>query len=364
MPTISQSLRKIIHVDMDAFFASVEQRDDPSLKGRPVAVGGSRERSVVAAASYEARRFGVRSAMPSMTARRFCPDLVFVKPRFDVYRQVSSQIGEIFREYTPLVEFLSLDEAYLDVTENLKGIPLARDVARQVRQDIRERTGLTASAGVSYCKFLAKMASDKRKPDGMFVIPPEHGKQFVASLAIGKFHGIGPATAERMKSLGVANGADLERVGSAFLEENFGKAGGYFHRLSLGIDERPVNPERIRKSSGAEETFPHDIVDAEVARREAVLIAEKVWDRCERYGSRGRTVVLKIKFEDFEEISRSKTSHAHHADRAAFVTTAISLLETVFPLEKGIRLIGVTMAGLDEEIKAEASPQLDLFAVM
>lgn len=357
--------RKIIHVDMDAFFASVEQRDDPSLRGRPVAVGGAKERSVVAAASYEARRFGVRSAMPSVTARRLCPELVFVRPRFDVYRQVSNEIGDIFREYTPLVEFLSLDEAYLDVTDNLKGIPLARDVAQQIRAEIRSRTGLTASAGVSYCKFLAKMASDQRKPDGMFVIPPAHGKAFVADLAIGKFHGIGPATADRMKSLGISKGADLERVGAAFLAENFGKAGAYFHRLSLGIDERPVNPERIRKSSGAEETFPHDILDGEVATRETVVIAEKVWDRCERYGSRGRTVVLKVKFEDFEEISRSKTVASYHQDKAAFVGTAVSLLESIFPLEKGIRLIGVTMSGLDEGTRtAQPSPQLDLFSAM
>jgi DNA polymerase-4 len=360
---MTSEVRKIIHVDMDAFFASVEQRDNPSLKGRPVAVGGSKERSVVAAASYEARRYGVRSAMPSVTARRLCPDLTFVKPRFEVYREVSSQIGDIFREYTPMVEFLSLDEAYLDVTDNLKGIPLARDIAQQIREQIRARTGLTASAGLSYCKFLAKMASDQRKPDGMFLIPPGKGKDFVASLAIGKFHGIGPATAERMKSLGIVKGADLERVGAAFLEENFGKAGGYFHRLSLGIDDRPVNPERIRKSSGAEETFPHDILDAEVAKREVGVIAEKVWDRCERHGSRGRTLVLKVKFEDFEEISRSKTVPTYHIDKAAFIRTAVNLIETILPLDKGIRLIGVTMAGLDEETKPSTpSPQLDLFA--
>ncbi|MBY3151024.1 DNA polymerase IV [Rhizobium laguerreae] len=347
---------------MDAFFASVEQRDNPELRGRPVAVGGSGGRSVVAAASYEARRFGVRSAMPSITARRLCPDLVFVSPRFEVYREVSGQIRDIFLAYTPLVEFLSLDEAYLDVTDNLKGIALARDVARQVREDIFAATGLTASSGASYCKFLAKMASDMRKPNGMFVIPPERGKDFVASLAIAKFHGIGPATAERMKALGIVTGADLERVGAAFLEEHFGKAGAYFHKLSLGIDDRPVNPERVRKSSGAEDTFPHDIIDAEAAKREAVVLAEKVWDGCERHGSRGRTVVLKIKFEDFEEISRSKTVPAFHADKAAFVSTVLALLDQLLPLEKGIRLLGVTMAGLDEKTSAETSPQLDLFS--
>jgi DNA polymerase-4 len=359
---MSDRLRKIIHIDMDAFFASVEQRDNPGLRGRPVAVGGAGGRSVVAAASYEARRFGVRSAMPSISARRLCPDLLFVAPRFEVYRAVSAQIREIFVGYTPLVEFLSLDEAYLDVTDNLKGIALARDVADQIRKDIFAATGLTASAGVSFGKFLAKMASDMRKPNGMYVIPPERGKDFVSSLAIAKFHGIGPATAERMKGLGITTGADLERVGAAFLEEHFGKAGTHFHRLSLGIDDRPVNPERIRKSSGAEDTFPHDIIDADVAKREAAVLAEKVWDRCEQHGSRGRTVVLKIKFEDFEEITRSKTVPTFHADKGGFVSTTLSLMEQILPLEKGIRLIGVTMSGLDEEASATPSPQLDLFS--
>jgi DNA polymerase-4 len=359
---MNEKMRKIIHIDMDAFFASVEQRDNPELKGKPVAVGGSGGRSVVAAASYEARRFGVRSAMPSITARRLCQNLVFVPPRFEVYLAVSAQIREIFLGYTPLVEFLSLDEAYLDVTDNLKGIALARDVADQVRKDIFAATGLTASAGVSYCRFLAKMASDMRKPNGMYVIPPERGKDFVASLAIAKFHGIGPATAERMKALGITTGADLERVGAAFLEGHFGKAGTHFHKLSLGIDDRPVNPERIRKSSGAEDTFPHDIIDADVAKREATVLAEKVWDRCENHGSRGRTVVLKVKFEDFEEITRSKTVPAFHADKAGFVATALSLMEQILPLEKGIRLIGVTMSGLDEEATTAPSPQLDLFS--
>jgi DNA polymerase-4 len=354
-------MRKIIHLDMDAFFASVEQRDNPEIRGRPVAVGGSKERSVVAAASYEARRFGVRSAMPSVTAKRLCPDLIFVKPRFEVYREVSAAIREIFLQYTPLVEFLSLDEAYLDVTENRKGIELARDVARLIRAEIHEETGLTASAGVSYCKFLAKMASDMRKPNGMFVIPPHLGKDFISSLSISKFHGIGPATAERMKALDIVSGADLERVGSAFLEGHFGRAGAYFHRLSLGIDDRPVNPDRIRKSSGAEETFARDIIDADVARSETIAIAEKVWDRCEHHGSRGRTTVLKIKFEDFEEITRSKTVPAYPTGRDAFTATAVALLESVLPIVKGIRLIGVTMSGLDEESSSGPCPQLDLF---
>jgi len=218
------SIRKIIHLDMDAFYASVEQRDDPALRGQPVAVGGSRERGVVMAASYEARQFGVRSAMPSTTAKRLCPELLFVKPRFDVYKEVSRQIRAIFLEYTPLVEPLSLDEAYLDVTTNLKNMPLASDIAREIRARILAETGLTASAGISYNKFLAKLASDHRKPNGQFVIPPEKGPAFVDTLPVGKFHGVGPATEAKMKRLGIHTGADLKAQSLEFLEEYFGPA--------------------------------------------------------------------------------------------------------------------------------------------
>src|SRR5215468_2395689 len=227
------AIRKIIHIDMDAFYASVEQRDDPSLRGRPVAVGG-RQRGVVMAASYEARKFGVRSAMPSATAHRLCAELVFVKPRFDVYKEVSRQIREIFLEYTPLVEPLSLDEAYLDVTGNLKGMPLASDVAREIRARILERTGLTASAGVSYNKFLAKLASDHRKPDGQTVIPPEKGPAFVEGLPVAKFHGVGPKTAEKMNRLGIHTGADLREQSLEFLEQYFGRSGAYYHAIAHG----------------------------------------------------------------------------------------------------------------------------------
>ena len=221
--------RRIVHVDLDAFYASVEQRDNPELRGKPVAVGGSRERGVVAAASYEARRFGVHSAMPSITARRKCPDLIFVKPRFDVYREVSRQIREIFYEYTPLVEPLSLDEAYLDVTENLKDIPYATQVAREIRASIWQQTHLTASAGISFNKFLAKMASDQNKPNGQFVITPEMAPAFVESLPVGKFHGIGPATARKMNELGIATGLDLKAQPLSFLQERFGKAGAHYY---------------------------------------------------------------------------------------------------------------------------------------
>jgi DNA polymerase-4 len=232
--------RKIIHIDMDAFYASVEQRDNPELRGKPVAVGGSRERGVVAAASYEARKFGVHSAMPSVTAKRKCPDLAFVNPRFDAYKAISLQIREIFAEYTPIIEPLSLDEAYLDVTEDLKGMISATQIAEEIRASIRAETELTASAGVSYNKFLAKLASDHRKPDGLFVIPPAMGPEFVEMLPVRKFHGVGPANAAKMARLGIKAGLDLRAQTLAFLQEHFGKAGSYYYGVVLGVDERPV----------------------------------------------------------------------------------------------------------------------------
>src|SRR5258708_7429969 len=257
-PEIRPEVRKIIHVDMDAFYASVEQRDDPELRGKPVAVGG-RQRGVVMAASYEARTFGVRSAMPSATAKRLCAELGFVKPRFDVYKEVSRQIREIFLEYTPLVEPLSLDEAYLDVTTNLKHMPLASEIAREIRARILERTGLTASAGISYNKFLAKLASEHRKPNGQTVIRPEKGPAFVETLSVAKFHGIGPKTAEKMNRLGIHSGADLKAQSLEFLEQYFGRAGTYYHAIARGEDGRRVVPNRPRKSVGSETTFMEDL---------------------------------------------------------------------------------------------------------
>ncbi len=261
--------RKIIHIDMDAFFASVEQRDHPELRGKPVAVGGSSLRGVVAAASYEARKFGVRSAMPSVTAKKRCPDLIFVKHRFDVYTEVSRQVRAIFAEYTPLVEPLSLDEAYLDVTENLAGVASATQIAENIRARIRAETGLTASAGVSYNKFLAKLASDHRKPDGLFVITPRMGPAFIETLPVGKFHGVGPATTEKMNRLGIHTGLDLRARSLEFLQERFGKSGQFYYWISRGVDERPVRADRIRKSVGAENTFFDDLTEFE-AMREAL----------------------------------------------------------------------------------------------
>jgi DNA polymerase-4 len=352
--------RKIIHVDMDAFFASVEQRDDPGLRGKPVAVGGSRERGVVAAASYEARVFGVRSAMASVTARRRCPDLVFVKPRFDVYKAVSQQVREIFARYTPLIEPLSLDEAYLDVTENLGREASATRIAECIRADIRAATGLTASAGISYNKFLAKLASDHRKPDGLFVITPRMGPGFVEDLPVGRFHGIGPATSAKMNRLGLFTGRDLRAQSLAFLTAHFGKSGPYYHCISRGIDHRPVRPNRERKSVGAENTFSADLFDFEPLREVTGPLVDKVWRYCEAHGIRGRTVTLKVKFSDFAQITRSRSFVDPVLDRATLERIAADLLRALFPLDRSVRLLGVSLSALGSPPDGESETQMDL----
>jgi DNA polymerase-4 len=345
--------RKIIHIDMDAFFASVEQRDNPDLRGKPVAVGGSSARGVVAAASYEARRFGVRSAMPSVTAKRRCAGLIFVKPRFEAYKQVSHQIREIFARYTPLIEPLSLDEAYLDVTQNLKGMGSATQIAKEIRAAIRAETGLTASAGVSYNKFLAKLASDENKPDGLFVITPEMGPGFIETLPVGKFHGIGPATTAKMNRLGIHNGLDLRACELPFLIEAFGKAGRFYYWIARGVDERSVRADRIRKSIGAETTFVEDLTSFEALRDVLADLAAKVWRHCEATKMRGRTVTLKVKYLDFEIITRSRTLPATVAGAAELGAVSIDLLARLEP-SKGIRLLGVTVSNLEAE--SEAGP--------
>jgi DNA polymerase-4 len=353
--------RKIIHVDMDAFYASVEQRDNPDLRGKPVAVGGSRERGVVAAASYEARTFGVRSAMPSITAKRQCPDLIFVKPRFEVYKAVSQQIREIFAEHTPIIEPLSLDEAYLDVTENLQGIPFARDVALAIRAKIKQQTGLNASAGISYNKFLAKLASDHRKPNGQYVITPEMGPAFVESLAVGKFHGIGPATRARMNSLGLYTGIDMRNQTLEFMQANFGKTGTYYYWISRGVDNREVRANRIRKSVGAENTFANDLTEFEAMLAELQPLIDKVWRHCKDKGTRGRTVTLKVKFADFELISRSRTVAGAISSRDELEYASAELLRALFPLEKAVRLLGISISGFSfSELKAPEQIVLEL----
>lgn len=352
----SERPRKIIHVDMDAFYASVEQRDNPELRGLPIAVGFGEARGVVAAASYEARKYGVHSAMPSVTAKRKCPELIFVRPRFDAYRAVSQQIHEIFAEYTPLIEPLSLDEAYLDVTENLKGMGLATEIAEEIRAKIKAKTGLTASAGVSYNKFLAKMASDQRKPDGLFVITPKSGPAFVEALPIKKFHGVGPATAERMHKLGIETGADLKARDIAFLQQHFGKSGPYFYWIARGIDERQVKADRVRKSIGAEDTFSVDVHDFETAQAGLKPLIEKVWRYCEANGICAKTATLKVKWADFTQITRSKTTAAPIANAAELAAVVAMLLSPLFPVSKGIRLLGVTLSSL-ESAKLESVPQ-------
>ncbi|WP_095203558.1 DNA polymerase IV [Mesorhizobium carmichaelinearum] len=355
----STGRRKIIHIDMDAFYASVEQRDNPELRGKPVAVGSARERGVVAAASYEARKFGVRSAMPSITAKRKCPELIFVPPRFDAYRAVSQEIHAIFAEHTPLIEPLSLDEAYLDVTDNLQGIPVATTIAEMIRAKIRAETDLTASAGVSYNKFLAKIASGQNKPDGLFVITPKMGPGFVEALPVRKFHGVGPATADKMGRLGIETGGDLRAQSLAFLQEKFGKSGPYYYWIARGIDERPVRADRERKSVGAEDTFATDLFDVESVRGELRPLIEKVWRYCDERSIRGRTVTLKVKFADFQQITRSRTIAGPIEAEEDLATVSGVLLDQVFPVTKGIRLLGVTISNFGE-MRSEPDRQMSL----
>jgi len=346
VPVGRERQRKIIHIDMDAFFAAVAQRDNPELRGKPVAVGGSRERGVVAAASYEARKFGVRSAMPSVTAKRRCADLIFVTPRFDVYKAVSLQIREIFAEYTSISEPLSLDEAYLDVTENLKGIASATKIAEDIRAKIRHETNLTASAGVSYNKFLAKLASDQNKPDGLFVITPKMGSAFVENLPVEKFHGVGPATTAKMNRLGIATGLDLRAQTLPFLQQRFGRSGAYYYWIARGVDERPVLADRVRKSVGAENTFSQDLHAFEPMREALESIIAKVWRHCQATGIRCRTVTLKVKFADFQQITRSKSVGDAIDNLADLERLSLGLLEPLLPMEKGVRLLGISLSSL------------------
>lgn len=351
--------RKIIHVDMDAFFASVEQRDNPDLRGKPVAVGGSSARGVVAAASYEARKFGVRSAMPSVTAKRRCPDLIFVKSRFDVYREVSQQIRTIFLDYTEHVEPLSLDEAYLDVTENRRGLESATATAEEIRARILADTGLTASAGISYNKFLAKLASDQNKPNGQCVIPPGRGEAFVATLPVERFHGVGPRTAEKMNRLGIFTGADLKTHDLAFLQARFGKSGDWYYRIARGEDDRQVRANRVRKSSGSETTLFDDASTSAAVEEPLLRMADDVWDWCEDKQTSGRTVTVKAKYRDFRIVTRSRTLADPVASRGELHDIALALVATLYPLEMPVRLVGVTLSNL-EPIGIRESSLLDL----
>ncbi|MFV0592991.1 MAG: DNA polymerase IV [Draconibacterium sp.] len=352
------NIRKIIHIDMDAFYASVEQYDQPELQGKPLAVGGSGDRGVVAAASYEARRFGVRSAMSSKVAIRKCPGLIFVRPRFDRYKEISNQIRKVFFEYTDLVEPLSLDEAYLDVTYTKKGKPSATLIAKQIKKQIFQETGLTASAGVSYNKFLAKVASDVNKPNGIFVVTPDMAQDFIDKLEIKKFFGIGKVTAEKLNKMGIWFGRDLKRVDRLELVRMFGKAGNYYYQICRGEDHRPVEPSRERKSVGAEDTFATDIYRTEELETELLKIAEKVWERAKRSDVSAKTLTLKFKYADFEQHTRSKTLEPYYHSKDIFWDESKKLLLGEGGFAKGIRLLGLTLSNFIQDTPVQEAVQL------
>ncbi|MCK3682932.1 DNA polymerase IV [Maribellus sp. YY47] len=338
------NIKKIIHIDMDAFYASVEQHDQPDLKGKPVVVGGKGDRGVIAAASYEARKYGVRSAMSSKVALRKCPTLIFVPPRFERYKEISHQIRNIFYEYTDLVEPLSLDEAYLDVTYAKKGKPSATLIARQIKKQIFEETGLTASAGVSYNKFLAKVASDVNKPNGIFVVTPEQAMDFIDNLEVKKFYGIGKVTAEKLNKLGIWFGRDLKKIDRLELVRMFGKAGNYYYEICRGEDHREVEPSRERKSVGAEDTFSTDLYREEELEAELLKIADKVWERASRSQVKAKTLTLKFKYADFEQHTRSKTLEPCYHSKSVFIDESKKLLRVEGGFTKGIRLLGLTLS--------------------
>ena len=341
-------LRKIIHVDMDAFYASVEQRDNPELKGKPVAVGGGSKRGVVSAASYEARKFGVRSAMSGYLAKKNCPNLIFVRPRFDRYKEVSQQVRSIFLEYTDLVEPLSLDEAYLDVTVNKKGNPSATLIAQEIRQRIFDGTGLTASAGISINKFIAKVASDYNKPNGQKTINPEEVIQFLENLDIRKFYGIGKVTAEKMYKLGIFTGKELKEKTQGFLEAHFGKSGGYYYNVVRGVHRSEVKPERIPKSVGAERTF-HENLSSEIFMLEKLEhIANELERRLKKSKIAGKTITLKIKYSDFTLQTRSKTLPYYISEKGLILEVAKELLYQA-PMQNSVRLLGISLANLNTE---------------
>ncbi len=357
------SVRKIIHVDMDAFFASVEQRDHPEFRGKPLVVGGSPDqRGVVAAASYEARTFGIFSAMPSRTALQKCPFLIFARPRFDVYREVSNQIREIFYRYTDLVEPLSLDEAYLDVTTNKRNLPSATLIAREIKQAIKAELNLTASAGVSINKFLAKTASAVNKPDGLHLIAPDQAVSFVETLPIEKFYGIGQVTAQKMKQAGVYNGADLKSWSEVDLVRKFGKIGHFYFNIVRGQDDRPVMPNRIRKSIGAEESFAHDLNDRHSFLTALEEITATLVRRMEKSETSGRTLTLKVKYGDYQQVTRSRTFSESLDVKAPhiIISAAMELLDTTEVQRKNARLLGLSLSNLDCEREADPSGYVQL----
>jgi DNA polymerase-4 len=360
--------RKIIHIDMDAFYASVEQRDNPEYRGKAIVVGGSPEGrgGVVATASYEARKFGIRSAMPSKRALQLCPDVIFIRPRFEAYKESSRKIREIFSRYTDLIEPLSLDEAFLDVTVDKLQIGSAIEIARLIKQAIKDELQLTASAGVSINKFVAKIASDLNKPDGLTFIGPSSVEEFMEKLPVEKFFGVGRVTADKMKKMGLHTGADLKKLSEHDLRQHFGKAGGFYYKIVRGIDNREVQPHRETKSLGAEDTFAYDLTTIEEMNIELDKIAKTVYDRLLKYGLKGRTITLKIKYSDFKQITRNQ-SFPHPVNALdIIIKTAQQLLLSTYPEDKKIRLLGISLSNFNEISPIEKpnnSNQLSLFDV-
>jgi DNA polymerase-4 len=349
--------RKIIHVDMDAFYASVEQMDNPELRGKPVAVGGGENRGVVSAASYEARKFGVRSALSGILAKRYCPELIFVRPRFDRYREISNKIRSIFHDYTDLVEPLSLDEAYLDVTQNKKGNPSATLIAKEIRDRILKETGLTASAGISVNKFVAKIASDINKPNGQKTVNPDEVVSFLEQLPIKKFYGVGKVTTEKMYQLGIFTGLDLKERSLEFLEKHFGKSGTYYYYVARGIHNSEVKPSRIAKSVAAEHTFDENLSSEIYMQEQLQVIAEQLTKRLKRYNVAGKTVTLKIKYSDFTLQTRSKTLPYFISDKGLILETATELLYQE-RMKESVRLLGISLSNLNTEEKKTVVVQL------
>lgn len=350
-------LRKIIHVDMDAFYASVEQMDNPDLRGKPVAVGGNEIRGVVSAASYEARKFGVRSALSGVLAKKYCPDLIFVKPRFDRYKEISQKIRKIFHDYTDLVEPLSLDEAYLDVTHNKKGNPSASLIAQEIRLRILNEVGLTASAGISVNKFIAKVASDVNKPNGQKTVSPDEVIPFLEELPIRKFYGVGKVTAEKMYQLGIFTGLDLKSKPIEFLEKHFGKSGTYYFYVVRGIHNSEVKPNRITKSVAAEHTFDENLTSEIFMQERLETIAAELDRRLKKHKIAGKTVTLKIKYSDFTQQTRSKTLPYFISDKSLLFDTVKELLFQE-RMKDSVRLLGISLSNLNTEIKKTIVVQL------
>jgi DNA polymerase-4 len=355
-----QTQRKIIHIDMDAFFASVEQRDFPELRGKPIAVGGGEHRGVTTTASYEARVYGVKSAMPGWKAKQLCPQLIFVKPRFQAYKEASDQIQSIFLRYTDLIEPLSLDEAFLDVSENKMGEPLAMELAKKIKEDILKETALSCSAGISYCKFLAKVASDLNKPNGLTLIHPEKAEKFLEELAIEKFYGVGKVTAHKMHHYGIFKGADLKNWSKIALAKRFGKVGLFYYDIVRGIDNRPVKNDRKRKSLGIERTLDENISDTYEIENVLTMLVPRFYARLKKAENFGRTITLKIKTGDFQVMTRSRSKDFYICEQEDILEMALELLKESSGLYENIRLLGLSASNLQKNVDDDTEEWVQL----